>query len=182
MALEGAEDRQIRIWSPARAAFPFFSWTRRAVQLVRCPAHGDLPQGRQILGGKKILQRLLRLALPVNLPLLQPLFQVSGRNVHQFHLVGAVKHVIRDPFVHHDPCDGGDKIVQRFQVLHVYCGIDIDPRLQQLLHILIPLGVAAARGVAVSQFIHQDQLWSARQGSVQVKLPQPDPPVVHLPA
>jgi len=90
--------------------------------------------------------------------------------------------VIRDPFVHHDPCDGGDKIVQRFQVLHVYCGIDIDPRLQQLLHILIPLGVAAARGVAVSQFIHQDQLWSARQGSVQVKLPQPDPPVVHLPA
>ena len=68
--------------------------------------------------------------------------------------------------------------MQRLQMLHIDCGVDVDPGPQQFLHILVPLGMTAAPRVRMGQFIHQDQLWSARQGSVQVKLPQPDPPVV----
>ena len=64
-------------------------------------------------------------------------------------------------------------------MLDVHRGVHIDPRPQQLLDVLIPLGVAAAGGVGVGQLIHQQQLGVAGQGTVQVKLLQGDALVRH---
>ena len=68
--------------------------------------------------------------------------------------------------------------MQRLQMLHIDCGVDVDPGPQQFLHILVPLGMTAAPRVRMGQFIHQDQLGLPLKRQVQVELPQPDPPVV----
>ena len=43
-------------------------------------------------------------------------------------------------------------------MLYIDGGIDVDARPQQLLHILIAFHMAAALGVGMGQFVHQDQL------------------------
>ena len=66
-------------------------------------------------------------------------------------------------------------------MLHIDRGIDIDPGLEQLLHILIALCMPAALGIIVGQFVHQDQGRLSPQRSVQIKFFQLDAPVVdHL--
>ena len=57
-------------------------------------------------------------------------------------------------------------------MLDVNGRINADPCTQQLLHVLIPLGMAAARRIGVGQFIHQNQLGLARERAVQIELMQ----------
>ncbi len=58
-------------------------------------------------------------------------------------------------------------------MLDVECAIDVDTCVEQLLHILPALLVAAAGGVAVGQFVHHGDGWLARQQAVEVHLLQP---------
>ena len=76
-----------------------------AVELIRCPAHGDLAQRGQIFRCEKMAQRPFCLTLPVYFPLLQTLDQRFRFNVHQFNLIGTVKYMVRNAFVYHHPCD-----------------------------------------------------------------------------
>ena len=131
---------------------------RRAVQLIRGAPHGDLPQGGQVLHGTKVLESLLCLALPVHLSRLKAFHQLVRLDIHQLDLIGPVKDVIRDALIDRDACDGGHQIVQRLQMLHIDRGVDVDAGLEQLFHILIALRVPATLGVAVGQFIDQDEL------------------------
>ena len=77
----------------------------RTVQLVRSAAHGNLPQGGQVLGREKVLKRLPGLALSVDLARPEPFHQLFRLNVHQFNLIGTVKYMVRNAFVYHHPCD-----------------------------------------------------------------------------
>ena len=78
--------------SPGAFLIPLLN--SRAIQLVRRPPHGDLPQGRQILRSEKILQRLLGLTFPINFSSLKPFYQFIGLDIHQLHLTGPVKHMV----------------------------------------------------------------------------------------
>ena len=145
---------------------------RGALQPVRRAAQGDLPQGGQILPGKKVVHGLGGLPGPVDLPQAQPLQQVRGLQVHHLHLVGGVEDMVGDALRHRDAGDGGHHVVETLQVLNVDGGIDADPRAQQLLHVLVALHVAAALSVGVGQLIHQYELGAADQGGVQIELTQ----------
>ena len=57
-------------------------------------------------------------------------------------------------------------------MLDVNCGIYVDSGPQKLLHILVPLRVAAAGRITVSQLIHQNKLRLPGQRFIQVKLLQ----------
>ena len=57
-------------------------------------------------------------------------------------------------------------------MLHVDRGVYVDAGIQQLLHILPALAVAAAGGITVRQLIDQQQLWRLGQNAVEVHLAQ----------
>ena len=152
---------------------------RRAVQLIRSTPHSDLTQGGQILCGKKMLERLLRLPLPVHFSRLKAFYKLIRFNIHQFNLIGPVKYMIRDSLIDRNACDGRYQIVERLQMLHIHRGIDVDPSLEQFFHILIPLCVPASFGIIMGQFVYQNELWFSLQRSVQVKLFQLDSVIVN---
>ena len=153
---------------------------RRAVQLIRSTPHSDLTQGSQIFGGKKVLEGLFCLALPVHFSHLEAFHQLVRLNIHQFNLIGPVKNMIRDSLIDGNACDGGHQIVERLQMLHIHCGIDVDPSLEQFFHILIPLCVSAPLGIIVGQFVYQNELWFPQQRSIQIKLFQLNSAIVNL--
>ena len=161
-------------------AFPLPRLKGCAIQLICGTPHGNLTQSRQILCGKEMLKRLLCLALPIYFSRLKTLYQFIRFKIHQFDLVGPVKHMIRYPLFHCNSRNRRYQIVQRLQMLHIHCGIHIDPGLKQFLHILIPLCVAAALCILVGQLVHQNQLRLSLQRCVQVKLLEFDPTVVDL--
>ena len=68
-----------------------------------------------------------------------------------------------------DTGDLGDDVVEAFQVLDVYRGDHRDPGVEQLLDILPPLFVLAARCIGVSEFVDQDHLRVPRQHGRHVK-------------
>ena len=54
---------------------------------------------------------------------------------------------------------------------------DVDPRGQDILDVLVPLGVPAARDVGVSQFVDEGHLGLAGEDGVDVHLLDDDAPV-----
>jgi hypothetical protein len=57
-------------------------------------------------------------------------------------------------------------------MLNIDCGEHVNARIEQFFHILPAFGMSATGGVAVRQFVHQDQRRPPRQGGIQIKLPQ----------
>ena len=118
-----------------------------ALQLLRQPLdpvgaapQGNFPQGGQLLqgqGGEGAAGGL------------QALHQLAGLQIHQLHLVGLVEYIVRNPLPGGNPSDGGNRVVEGFNVADIDSGVDIDAVFQQLLHILIAPAVAAAGGVLV---------------------------------
>ena len=127
-----------------------------------------------------MLERLFRLPLPVHFSRLKAFHKLIRFNIHQLNLIGPVKHMIRDSLIDRNACDGRHQIVERLQMLHIHRGIDVDPGLEQLFHILIPLCVPAPLGIAVGQFVYQNKLRFPLQRPVQVKLFQLDSAIRYL--
>lgn len=127
-----------------------------------------------------MLERLFRLPLPVHLSRLKAFDKLIRFNIHQLNLIGPVKYMIRNSLIDRNACDGGHQIVERLQMLHIHRGIDVDPRLKQLFHILIPLCVPASLRIIVGQFVHQNELRLPLQRQVQIKLLQLDSAIRYL--
>ena len=75
-----------------------------------------------------------------------------------------------------------DRVVQALQVLHVQRADHVDPCREDLLHVLVTLGVSAVGRVGVGQLVHQGHLRLAREDGVDVHLLDGDAAVFHLPA
>ncbi|VEA72345.1 Uncharacterised protein [Serratia rubidaea] len=105
----------------------------------------------------------------IHLAFIQSPLQIVRRQVDQHHLGGLIEDVVGDGFAHAYAGNAADHVVQALQVLYVDGGQHVDAGIQQLLHILPALGVARAVGVAVGQFIHQDQRRVTRQRGVQIE-------------
>ncbi len=117
-----------------------------------------------------MLQRALGLLGDIDLALLQPLDQIVGRQVDQFDGVGAVENLVRHGLAHPYMRDLRDDIVEAFDVLDVDGGIDVDAVGQQLLDVEIALGMTAARGVGMGEFVDQRNLRPPRNQRVEVHL------------
>ena len=140
------------------------------VHPVSGTAQGQLAQGEQIALAEKILDRPFRLLRQVNLALLQALQQLIRRQIDQHHLVRQVEQSVRQRFPDLDAGDTADHVVQRFQMLHVDGGVDVDAGGEQFLHILPAFGMTRTGGVGMRQLVHQQQSRLARQRRVQVEL------------
>ncbi len=130
--------------------------------------HRQFAQGGEVGLGEKCIDGRPRLLRHVDLAVPQTLQQLSGRQVHQQQLIGLLQHPVRQGFAHLDPGNAAHLVIEAFQVLDIDRGEDVDPGRQQLLNVLPALGVPAARGIAVGQFVHQYQLGLGLEQAVEV--------------
>ena len=151
----GQADQNVLVGVKARALI-----AGQQVHPVGAAPQRDLPQRPQ------------RLQRPVYVPALRThaLQQILRLHVHQLHLIRPVEHLVRDALPLRRAGDGGNLVVQALDVLHVHRGVDVNPGVEQLLHVLIPPAVAADRGVDVVDLVQQNQLWPAPQRRVEVEL------------
>lgn len=135
---------------------------------VGAAAQPHLPQGAQLGQGAAGTQR------PPILPH-EPLLQPLGLHVDQLHLVRPVKHVVGNPLLNGGFQDGDHRVLDALDMLDIQGGVNVHPRLQKLLDVLVALFVAGVFGVFVGELVDQHQLGPPRQAGVQVSV------VVRLP-
>ena len=126
---------------------------------------------------EKILQRGLDPFRRVDLPLLQTLAEVLGRQVDVHELVRLAEHRIRYPLADLDVGRLLHHVVEAFQVLDVQRGDDVDPLGQDVLDILVPFGVPAAGDIGVRQFVDEGDLGLPGEDGVEVHLLEDHAPV-----
>ena len=104
------------------------------------------------------------------MPSLRPLDQVVGRDVDHLDVVGALEDRVRHRLAHPDAGDPGDDVVQALDVLDVQRRVDVDAGGEQLLDVLVALGVAAAGGVGVGELVDERERGAAGEDRVEVHL------------
>ena len=152
-----------------------------AVEDVGDLFQGDLAELVQVRLGEEVRQRPLDPLGRVDLPGPHPLLQVLGRQIHVHDLVGLRQHVVRHALLDLHPGELLDHVVEALEVLDVHRGDDVDAGAEQLLHVLVALGVPAARGVGVGQLVHQRDRRPALEHRVEVHLFQHHAAVLDLP-
>ena len=152
------------------------------VDALRGAPQGELAQCRQVGGREEMLERPLGLLRNVDLPFLEPLDQVVGRQIDQFDRVGAVEHCVRDRLAHPHMRDLRHHVVEAFDVLDVDRGVDVDAAAQQLLDIEITFRMAAAFDVGMRELVDQNDLRPAGDDGVEIHLLEPLSLVLHAPA
>ena len=142
----------------------------------------QLPQGGQVSARKVMADRPLGLVRDVDLSFLQPLEQIVGRQVDELDIVSIFENGIGDRLTDPDVRDLRDDVVEAFDVLDIERGIDVDAGAQQLLHIEIALGMAAAGRVGMGQLIDKRDLRLTGEQRVEVHFLKDAAPVFDFPA
>ena len=140
------------------------------VHLVGQPEQGQLTQGGQVAGAEVVGQRGIDLLRRVDVPVRHPAAERLGRLIDQFDLVGGAHHGVGDRLPLRHAGDLLDHVVERFQVLDVDRGDDVDAGIQKFLDILPALGVAGTWHVGVRELVHESDLGPAGQHGVEVHL------------
>ena len=143
-------------------------------------AQRQFAQRGQVRLGKKMIERPARLSRDIDFALLQPLDQFVGQYVDDLDL-GCFQYRIGNSLTHAHPREGRDDIVQTLDMLDIDGGENVDPRIQQLFDVLISLGMAAARRIAVGKFVDKDQLGASIEDGVYVHLADAMPGMIDNP-
>ncbi len=154
---------------------------------LRVDALGGAPQrelakGDEVALAKEALDGAAGLVGDVDLALLEAFEQLVGRQVDQTDLGSLVQHAIGDGLADDDARDLSDDVVQAVDVLDVERRVDVDSRVEELLHVLPSLRVSRARSVGVRELVDEDEPGPSRERRVEVELLDDHPPMVHLSA
>ena len=141
------------------------------------PEQGEFAQGGQVADPEVVGERGVHLLGLVDVAVGHPPAQRLRGHVDEFDLVGPADHLVRDGLALRDAGDLPDDVVQRFQVLDVDGGDDVDPGGEQFLDVLPALGVPAAGDVGVRQLVDQDDGRAAGEHRVEVHLLELGPAV-----
>jgi len=118
----------------------------------------------------------------VHLSLPQPLEKGLGCQVDQLDLVGELQDRIGHRLVHRGARDLPDRVGPALDVLDVQRGEHVDPRVKELDHVLVALGMARTRRVGVGELIDQDHFRLPREDRLKVHFGELDSLVLdHLP-
>ncbi len=147
-------------------------FAQAAVDAVGGFLHRQFAQRGQVGRREERLQGLSGLFGHIDLALLQASDQFARRQIDQHDVVQAVEHAVGHGLADAHAGDPHHHVVEAFQMLDVDRGPDVDAGVQQLHHILPAPLMAAARRVAMGQFIHQHQRRMPCQHGVQVHLLQ----------
>ena len=118
--------------------------------------------------GEEIFQRGLHALRGINLSLAQPLLQVFGGEVDVDDLIGLGQHRIGNSLAHFHADELFDGVVEAFEMLNVEGGDDVNAGGEDVLNILVSLGVFAAGDVGVGQFIDDGHLRVAVDDGIDI--------------
>ncbi len=130
----------------------------------------QLAQRRQVSLPEEVVQRLLDLLDVVDLPLPQPRAQRVDRDVNVDDLVRTPEKRVGNGLANGDTGDPSDRVVQRFDVLHVHGGRHRDPAVEQFEHVFEALFVRRTRRVRVGELVDDHDIRPARDDRVDVHL------------
>src|SRR5271157_2946681 len=141
-----------------------------AIHHLRHVAQGDFAQGNQITGTEEVPQRAVHALHGIDIAPAHALLQRLGRNVRQHNFIHTLQHPVGYRLAHHHAGYLVHHGRDTFEMLNVHGGNHVDVVVEQLENILVPLVVLAAFDVGVRQFVHQRDLWMARENGIHVHL------------
>ena len=144
-------------------------------------AQGHLAQCAEVLDAEEVVERSLDGAARVDLAAAQPLDERLGTEVDEDDLVGALEHRVGHGLAHARAGQLRHPVVEALEVLDVDGRVDLDSRREQVVDVLVALGMLEARDVRVGQLVDEAQLRKALQHRRQVHLLELAPPVVDRP-
>src|SRR5207244_11626726 len=98
--------------------------------------------------------------------------QIFGREIDDLEIVGLVEDAVGHRLAHPYPGDLGNDVVQAVDMLDIQRRENIDTGGDQLLDVEIALGVSAAGGVGVGEFVDKNELRLALEDSVEIHFGQ----------
>ncbi len=131
---------------------------QRGVDLVGQPQQREFAQRRQVPAPEVVGQRRVDALGRIDVAVGEPAPQRLRRDVDQLDLVGGAHDLVGHLLLLLDAGDLGDDVVEAFQVLDVDRRDDGDAGVEQFLDVLPSLGVLAAGGVGVGEFVDQHDL------------------------
>ncbi len=140
------------------------------LDLVGQPQQRDLAQRGEVADPEVVRQRGVDPLGRVDVAVEHAAAQGLGRDVGELDLVGAADDLVGDGLALRHAGDGGDDVAQRFEVLDVDRGDDVDPGVEELVDVLPALGVAGAGDVGVGELVDERDRGRARQDRVDVEL------------
>ena len=137
--------------------------------LGRAPQR-KLSQCSQIAWLQEVLFRPFGIFRQIDLSLLEPLDEFVRSDVDDYDIVGLLDDRVRNEFADFDSGNGGNHIGQALHMLDVHRRPDMDAGLEQLLDILIALGMTAVGCIGMGQFVDDDQRRTSLERSIDVEL------------
>ena len=125
------------------------------VDAVGHPEQRQLAQRRQVAGAEVVAERGVDLVGGVHVAVGQPSAQCLRRHVDELDLIGRPYHAVGHRLALADPGDPFDDVVERLEVLDVNGGDDVDAGGEELVDVLVALGVARARRVGVGELVDE---------------------------
>ena len=119
------------------------------------PQQGELAQRGEVADPEVVAEGRVDLLGLVDVAVGQSTAQRLRAHVDELDLVGRAHDGVGDGLALLDPGDRLDHVVQRLEVLDVDGGDDVDARVEELVDVLPPLGVARARDVGVRQLVDE---------------------------
>ena len=104
----------------------------------------------------------------VDLARLETVQKVFDGEVHRHDLVRLLEEGVGHRLAHHYAGRPLDQAVQGLEVLHIEGADDVDPRVDELDHVLVPAPVARARRIGVRDLVDNRHLRAAREDGVEV--------------
>ncbi len=144
------------------------------VDAIRRAAERNFAQRQQVALAEEAIGGDAGLLRVIDLAGLEPGEQVVRWQVDQLDFVGLVEDAVRDGLPLPNARDLGDEIVEAFEVLDIHGRPDVEAGVEQLLDVLPALRVPRTRlafdEVRVCELVDQDDLGTAPQGGVEIKL------------
>ena len=133
-------------------------------------AQRQLAQCGEVARREIVAYRPFCLLRHIDLTLAQALDQVLGGEIDDLDIVRLVEDAVGHRLAHADPGDLGDDIVEALDMLDIECPENIDAGGNYLLDIKIALGMPAAGGVGVGEFVDQNQLRAPLEDRIEIHL------------
>ena len=152
----------------------------RRVDLVGQPQQRQLAQRGEVTLPEVVGQCGVDTLGGVHVAVGQPAPQRFRCDVDQFDLVGGADDLVGHLLLLLDAGDLGDDVVEALQVLDVDRRDHGDARVEDLVDVLPPLRVSAARGVGVGQLVDEHDLRAALEDGVDVEFGEPGAAVVDV--
>ena len=150
------------------------------VDLVGQPQQRHFTQGGEVARPEVVGQRGIDTLRGVHVAVRQPAPQCFRCDVDQFDLVGGADDLVGHLLLLLDAGDLGDDVVEAFQVLDVDRRDHRDARVEDLVDVLPPFRVLAARGVGVGELVDKHHLRVALEDGVDVEFGEPRAAVVDV--